>query len=318
MSDIVEPTDVLKPLADRMGAAEFKRRVKLETHLKEKAGKIRGRGLFRLERWFNLYGFIEGCLRFTGLWRRAHRNYFAIQVDAQEWTFDRLPRAFDGFRILHLTDLHTDLHPDFADAVIGALRGLEYDYAVVTGDFRACTYSDHTGATAESIRILRSLKTPVLLTLGNHDSICKVPEFEAAGFPFLLNEQAIVERGGERLHFVGIDDPNHYKSHCFERALRQVPADAFKVLLSHSPETFREAALLGFDFMLSGHTHGGQLCLPFGIPVVHDGSAPRRLLAGRWSEANLQGYTGRGTGATGLPVRLNCPAEATIHTLRRR
>ena len=140
-----------------------------------------------------------------------------------------------------------------------------------------------------------------IVDVGNDDSNAQGPEFEAAGFPFLLNEQAIVERGGERLHFVALlDDPNHYKKLTVsERALRQVPADAFKVLLSHSPETFREAALLGFDFMLSGHTHGGSCVYHLGFRWF----TMEALRDAYWRGAGHgppQGYTGRETGVRGF------------------
>lgn len=298
-----------------MGEAEFARRKALEDHVRARRGEGQGKGLFRIEGKIDIYGIIKRCLQISGFWKRAHRNYFDVQVVHREWFFSRLPREFNGLRILHLTDLHADLHPDFADSVVSTLKGVECDCVVVTGDFRACTFSDHTGATAASVQILGSLNAPAYLTLGNHDSIRKVPEFEVAGFPFLLNEHIKLKRQGAEIYLIGIDDPNFYKSHSFAHALKGVPKDAFKIVLSHSPQTYKEAEQYGADFMVSGHTHGGQICLPFGIPIVHDGSAPRRFLAGPWKEGNLQGYTGRGTGATGLPVRLNCPAEATVHTL---
>ena len=215
-----------------------------------------------------------------------------------------------------MTDLHADLHPDFPAAVVRAIEPLEYDLVAVTGDFRTCTYGDHTGATRAAIEILGHAKAPVYATLGNHDFLCKVPELEAAGLRFLLNEHTVVRRGDSALYVVGIDDPNFYKSHNFEHALRDVPAEACKILLSHSPETYQTASALGFNFLMAGHTHGGQICLPGGRVVVHDGSSPRHLLSGAWREGQLQGYTSRGTGATGLPARLNCPAEVTLHTLR--
>lgn len=96
-----------------------------------------------------------------------------------------------------------------------------------------------------------------------------------------------------------------------------MPAGEPAILLSHSPETWREAAALKFDLLLAGHTHGGQLCLPGGMPLVRNAPVPRRLLAGPWTEGTLTGYTSRGTGACGVAARLFCPPEITLHTLRR-
>ncbi|MEM1223751.1 MAG: metallophosphoesterase [Verrucomicrobiota bacterium] len=311
-SDTIE----LSAYAERLGADELERRLATEEHLREVCGKSQAKGIFRAEYFCDLYTLIRFCMKVSGFWGRAHRNYFDIKVEKNEVFFPSLPKAFDGFRVLQITDLHADLHADFPEAVKRTIAQLEYDVLLITGDFRTCTFGDHSGATVASIDILKDRKSGCFAVLGNHDSIQKVPALEDAGIRMLLNENTFIEKGGERLYLVGIDDPNFYKTHNFERALAGVPNESFKILLSHSPETFREANALGFDFCLSGHTHGGQLCLPGGIVVAHDGSSPRRLLSGPWREGNLQGYTARGTGATGLPVRLNCPAEVTIHTLR--
>lgn len=306
----------LAAIADRMGLAEFEARLQIEQHLRERMGKGHEKGLLSLGNFFDLYGFARFCLKASGLWNRAVRNYFDIRVVQNEVVLDRLPEAFDGFRLLHLTDLHADLHPDFPAAVRQAIATVDYDLVAVTGDFRTCIFGDHTGANEATIDIFRDVKAPCFATLGNHDFLIKVPALEAAGIRFLLNENAVIHRGDSVLQLVGIDDPNFYKTHNFQRALSGVPADCCKILLSHSPETYDEAEGHGIDFQISGHTHGGQLCLPGGRVLMHDSSSPRHLLSGAWHSGRLQGYTGRGTGASAIPARLNCPAEVTLHTLR--
>jgi predicted MPP superfamily phosphohydrolase len=306
----------LQQLAARLGAEEFEMRLAAEQRLCEKRGKRKGKGIIALEDWIDFYGLVRFGLKLSGLWQRAVRNYFDIKVEHHTVPLSRLPEEFDGFRILHITDLHADLHPDFPAAVRRVIGTIDCDLVAVTGDFRTCSFGDPNGATQATIEILKDLSVPIYATLGNHDFVVKVVAMEAAGVRFLLNENITVARGDARLHLVGIDDPNYYKTHNFKRALGDLPEDECKVLLSHSPETYREAAAYGFDFQISGHTHGGQLCLPGGRVIVHDHSAPRRLLAGAWQHGSLQGYTSRGTGASGLPVRLNCPAEVTVHTLR--
>ena len=307
----------LERLAERMGHHhEFETRLLAEARLVKKCGEPATKGVFRIQNVVNFYGLVRFGLKVTGLWGRALRNYFDIKVEFNEVWLDRLPAEFDGYRILHITDLHADLHPEFPAAVRGVLAGVECDLVAITGDFRTCTYGDYTGATLATVNILKGLSVPYYATLGNHDFIAKVPPMEAAGIRFLLNENVTLEREGAVLHLVGIDDPNHYKTHNFKRALSELPEHTCKVLLSHSPESFSEAEAYGIDFQMSGHTHGGQLCLPGGRVLVHDGSTPRKFLAGAWRHGRLQGYTSRGTGACGLPVRLNCPAEVTVHTLR--
>lgn len=307
---------VSEVLAARMGAKAYSARMAKEQQLHHRCGRCQHRGLFHLEACLDLYALIRVCLQCCGLWKRAVRNYLDIQVEANEVPLEGLPAAFDGYRILQLTDLHADLYPDFPAAVLRALDRLEYDLAVVTGDFRTSTFGDATGATNASLQILAGLQAPAYAVLGNHDFLDKLPPLEAAGIRTLLNENVPIERDGQRLYLVGIDDPNFYKTHDFDRALKGVPEDACKVLLSHSPEVHAEADARGFGLLLAGHTHGGQICLPGGIVVMHDGSSPRKVLSGAWRSGALQGYTSRGTGATGLPARLNCPPEVTLHTLK--
>jgi predicted MPP superfamily phosphohydrolase len=316
MSAISPQSPEIDALAQRMGQREFRARLELEQHMRDRCGAGQGRGAFRLEHLWDMYGCIRLCLKVSGFWNRAYRNYFDIQVERNEVVLERLPAAFDGFTILQLTDLHADLHPDFPAAVQRVIAPLRFDCVALTGDFRTCTFGDHSGATRASIEILKNVSAPRFATLGNHDSLEKVPILEAAGVQFLLNENHVLRRGGDALYLVGIDDPNFYRSHNFERAVAGVPETACKVLLSHSPETYRDASRFGFDFLMAGHTHGGQICLPGGRVLVHDHSSPRRLLSGVWREGQLQGYTSRGTGASRLPVRLNCPAEVTLHVLR--
>jgi uncharacterized protein len=88
-------------------------------------------------------------------------------------------------------------------------------------------------------------------------------------------------------------------------------------LLSHTPEIYRQAAHANFNLMLSGHTHGGQLCLPGSIPITLESALPRRLGAGPWQYRNMIGYTSVGAGSSVVAVRLNCPPEITLHCLRR-
>jgi uncharacterized protein len=87
-------------------------------------------------------------------------------------------------------------------------------------------------------------------------------------------------------------------------------------LLSHTPEIYRQATHAGFDLLLSGHTHGGQICLPGAIPITLDSVLPRRMGSGLWKYHDMVGYTSVGVGSCIVPVRINCPPEITLHHLR--
>ena len=307
----------LQHYAARLGEAEFAARMAAEQGMLDCRGARQGKGLFRLENKIDLYGLIEFCLKLSGFWNRAVRNYFDIQVVKNEVRLKNLPPEFDGYTILQLSDLHSDLHPDFPERVKEIIAPLVYDCLALTGDFRTCTFGEHSGATVATIDILAELEQPKFAILGNHDFLAKVPVMEAAGIRFLLNEHILLRRGEAELCLIGIDDPNFFKTHNLERALDGAPPDATKVLLSHAPQTCTMAEEKGIDLLIAGHTHGGQICLPGGYLIMHDRSAPRHILSGAWREGKLQGYTSRGTGCSGLPVRLNSPAEETLHTQRR-
>jgi predicted MPP superfamily phosphohydrolase len=132
----------------------------------------------------------------------------------------------------------------------------------------------------------------------------------------LLNENTSVMRGADKLWFAGLDDPHFYRTHDFEAARCGIPQSACSILLAHSPEVYDEARHYGFSFMLSGHTHGGQICLPGGIALVRNGRCPHAQFTGPWTYHGLHGYTSRGTGSCGVPARFNCPPEMTVHVLR--
>jgi predicted MPP superfamily phosphohydrolase len=113
----------------------------------------------------------------------------------------------------------------------------------------------------------------------------------------------------------GVDDPHFYKCHDLQKALSAVAPDQFVIMLSHSPEIASEASRCGVDFFLCGHTHGGQICLPGGIPIFANTSCNRRYVSGSWDCGAMQGYTSRGTGFSCAAARFFCPPEITLHTL---
>ena len=126
---------------------------------------------------------------------------------------------------------------------------------------------------------------------------------------------AVSTRHGARVHVAGVDDPHFFQTDDLERALAGRPDGAFSLLLSHSSLLHPRAEAAGVRLMLSGHTHGGQFCLPGGLSLLNNTRSPRRLLKGAWRHGNLHGYTSRGIGCTGLPLRFNCPPELVVHIL---
>jgi hypothetical protein len=162
-------------------------------------------------------------------------------------------------------------------------------------------------------RVRAALKGPIYGVLGDHDTICMVPGLEAMGIRMLLNESDVIERGGQRLYLGGIDDAHFYGMDNIEKAAAAIPHDEFSILISHTPEVYRQAAHADFNVLLSGHTHGGQICLPGGIPITLDSVLPRSMGSGAWKYHGMIGYTSVGAGSSVVPVRFNCPPEITLH-----
>jgi len=184
-----------------------------------------------------------------------------------------------------------------------------------TGDFRGATFGPFEAVIEGVARICALLKSPVYGVLGNHDTIQMVPALEDLGIRMLLNECVSLPRANEQIYLVGIDDAHFYRVDNIEKAASTIPPASFTVLLSHTPEVYRHAAHAGFDLLLSGHTHGGQICLPRSVPITLDSVLPRRFGSGIWRYHEMIGYTSVGVGSSVVPIRLNCPPEITLHRL---
>jgi predicted MPP superfamily phosphohydrolase len=140
---------------------------------------------------------------------------------------------------------------------------------------------------------------------------------EAMGYQLLVNEWVRIERAREAIYLAGIDDAHYYRVENFHQAADDIPHEAVSILLSHTPEPYQRAAHADFKLMLCGHTHGGQICLPGGVPVFTDADSPRRFARGPWRYHGMVGYTSAGAGSCIVDARLNCPPEVTLHRLRR-
>jgi predicted MPP superfamily phosphohydrolase len=305
---------LLSRLERRLGPLHAKQRLGIEADHEAQAF---GHGLnfFHIENWYSVHSVIRNMLRLTGLYWRGKRNAENPILRNNTVASRRLPSAFDGFTILHVSDMHVDMNPGAMKRLAELLPDLRYDVCVVTGDFRGATFGPFEPALEGFAEVRGRITGPVFAVLGNHDTIRMVPALEDVGIRVLLNECEPLERGAERIYLAGIDDAHFYRVDNIEKVAAEVPADAFAILLSHTPEIYRQAAHAGFDLLLAGHTHGGQICLPGSIPITLDSALPRRLGSGSWNHGRMAGYTSVGVGTCIVPVRLNCPPEITLHHL---
>jgi hypothetical protein len=307
---------VLEKLEERLGRLYARQRLGIEG---EREGRVFGQGInfFHPENWYLSASFIRTALMATGLYWRARKNAENIKIRHHDIRSPQVPDSFHGFTILHLSDLHADMNSGAMRRLIELLPTVSYDLCVLTGDYRGKTYGSYQAAIDGLARVRANLQGPVYGVLGNHDTIRMVPALEEIGIRMLLNESDAIERNGEQIHLVGIDDAHYYRVDNIEKAASSLPAADFSILLSHTPEIYRQAAHAGFQVLLSGHTHGGQICLPGAIPIILDSVLPRRMGAGAWMYRGMVGYTSVGVGSCILPVRLNCPPEITLHRLLR-
>ena len=308
-------SEIYQRLEQRLGPIHARQRLGIEADHEARVFSG-GAKLFHPENWYSFPSLIRTSLQATGLYARAMRNTLKLQIAEHRVAVSGLPESLIGLRILHLSDLHIDMNDDIVHSIIERVRQADYDLCVMTGDYRFRTHGDIEG-TLQNMRALRaSISGPVYAVLGNHDSVTMLPGLEAMDIRMLMNESVAFGEGSERIYLAGIDDAHYYGVGNLEKALSGVPPGVSAILLSHTPEVYRQAAHAGVALMLCGHTHGGQICLPGGYPVILDARIPRRLGRGPWNYGAMRGYTSPGAGASVLGVRLNCPPEITVHELR--
>ncbi len=305
--------DIIDRLERRLGRLHARRRLGIEAD-HERRARARRFDLLQLESWAPV---LRGGLKLSGLYWRARRNAARIEIRDNIVRSRRLPAAFDDFTILHISDLHIETNDAAMLRLAELLPPLVYDLCVLTGDFRSQTFGAFDRALEGLARLCAHFSAPAYGVLGNHDSVRMVPPIEDLGIRMLVNECETLSRGQERLYLAGVDDAHLYRVDNLEKAAEAIPDDAFSILLSHTPEVYRQAAHAGFDLLLAGHTHGGQLCLPGGVPVTLDAALPRHMGRGAWQYGAMAGYTSVGVGACVEPVRLNCPPAITLHRLQR-
>ena len=260
---------------------------------------------------------VEHVVAAAGLRQRALANTLAVQVTDIDVPLPGLPALFDGYKIVLLSDLHVGRVPGLIERTAALLRDVSADMAVLAGDIQSWGTPAAAVAAEQLLPLLDVLdvRDGVFAVLGNHDSHDLVNALEALAIRVLINEDAVVARQQFRLRITGLDDVNTFFTEQAEQALRpSAEADA-SIALVHSPEMADVAAAAGYELYLSGHTHGGQICLPGGRPILTALDRHRELATGLWEHRNMTGYTSRGIGVA-RRARFNCPPEIAILRLR--
>ena len=238
-----------------------------------------------------------------------------------------LPPSFQGYRIAQISDIHLDEYtePYFLERIVHHINSLSPDLVLLTGDFithGSLTFIAGNHALHRCAEILTNLTAPLRYgVLGNHDvsfnARAVVDALSAHGTPFLVNQYVPIERNGDRFWLCGVNDPG--SSHPdLELAIPANP-DGPVLLMAHAPDYADHVRIHPrgplVDLMLSGHSHGGQIRLPFLGPLILPPMG-MKYPEGYYRFNQMQLYVNRGIGTVGLPFRLNCPPEITVITLQ--
>jgi predicted MPP superfamily phosphohydrolase len=257
----------------------------------------------------------------SGLWGATVGNR-RVRVDSLTLSLPNISVELENLKIVHITDLHIGplLRPDRLARFITRINQLEPDLILITGDI----FDFSPDYIEDGCRKLAGLEARhgVFAVLGNHDHYTGT-EAVASGLAnwtsirLLRDEWERIDIEGASLVIAGLEDPldgwmeKHSESPALERLAGEIPRDVPCVLLAHRPSFFRHAEQLGFPLVLSGHTHGGQIALPFA--TNHN---PSRMISDQTRGVFLLGqstmYVNRGLGMAGLPLRINCPREIAL------
>jgi uncharacterized protein len=254
-----------------------------------------------------------------------------LETTHQRIRLRRLPKAFQGFRIAQLSDIHIGpfMTAEEVRHYVTVANRLKPDLIVLTGDF--VTWDP--GTQEAVVAALAGLRAPmgVLGCLGNHEIWTETEDSITSLFALdnirILRQQAVGLRSqGEMLNLIGVDFQTHrgpgphgegFVRNYLEGVEGLVTPEAVNILLSHNPNSFDRAAELGIDLTLAGHTHGGQLALEFVHRNISPGSLITKYVKGWFAKNDAQLYVNRGIGTIGAPIRLNAPPEITVFELVR-
>jgi predicted MPP superfamily phosphohydrolase len=247
-----------------------------------------------------------------------------VEVNRVALKLPRLHSAFSGFRLAQISDIHMGgwMNRARLDKVVQLILDEAPDAVAITGDYLLGRGWDDERAAAlrEVCAALRPLvdSLPVFTSMGNHDYWTDIgnvrPKLHEAGLIELANDVHTLRRGDASLHICGLDDV-YEKMHRLDLLLARLPSDGAAILLCHEPDFADTSTETGrFDLQISGHTHGGQVVLPF-IGPIHTPMHGHKYPLGLYKVGDMLQYTNRGIGMARIPVRFNCRPEITIFAL---
>ncbi len=300
----------------------YKKRVKTKRRLKEWESNpflfSYWRRLFHFERIEFILSAIAPTIRLLGLYRKGLRNSINFRHRTIVFRLPRLPRQFDSFRVLYMSDFHCEKNAAVMRAAARYLRNLYFDLAILGGDYRFKIKGSHHWAVNGMKDLVGAIRSAggIYGVLGNHDSWEMIEALEKTGIKMLVNEFTAIKKNGASIYLTGVDDAHYFESDDYKTAVSGIESDAFQILISHSNDILTQPLPRPADLILCAHTHGGQIRLPLiGAPMLHS-RMPRRFCSDTWDFKGMPGFTTNGLGTSGVPVRFNCPAEVVTIVLK--
>jgi len=261
--------------------------------------------------------FTEGQVAARGPW---------LQLGSPKgWEWNRitlsiadLPAGLDGFRIVHLSDFH--LRKEWSadwDDLLDRLKQAEADIVLITGDYVE-DKRDHRPALPAVRQLIQGLQSRLGTygIIGNHDGPLLARRIANEKITLLDQERLEIETGSGMLELIGL--PGFTREELNLDFVNSLPAKSRgipRIVLSHFPDTIKRTPTLDADIFLAGHTHGGQVCLPGGFPILRHDSLPRKYTKGAHRWGNTWLVVNKGFGFSGISIRVFCPAEAIEITL---
>ncbi|MEQ8223540.1 MAG: metallophosphoesterase [Candidatus Eremiobacterota bacterium] len=242
-----------------------------------------------------------------------------FDVTKKDLSVPDLPDGFNGLKIIHLSDLHVSKYGKREERIRHIIKEEKPDIIFITGDF----VSNSWGITP-CLKTIDGIAAPlgVWAVWGNNDNGLKAKVkrlkegLDRAGIKILTNENILIKLKDSKIRLIGVDDP-HRKKDNLKLAMEGTSEEEFKILLAHSPVIIREAADMGINIVLAGHTHGGQVRFPFLGAIYNHTWDLFRYSAGMFRVKSTIMYVSRGLGMSVIPIRFLCNAEFIIFTLKK-
>jgi predicted MPP superfamily phosphohydrolase len=241
-----------------------------------------------------------------------------IQIEKINIEIENLPEAFNGAKIVHLTDFHSFGFGVREKRVLEIVSEINPDFVFITGDFVDSKTKDFDSCARFWQELGKQYNGRIFGVLGNHDINSLEKLLEQSNIVILNNENRKIFQGDDYIYLIGVNDPDTHRDN-LEKAMLGAGDDVPKILLAHSPEIIEDLKMAESpDLVLVGHTHGGQVKIPFVTPFWVPTKYHGKFASGLFKIDDTYMYVNKGIGMTALPIRFNCPPEIAVIELKKK